>query len=591
MKFDVIIIGGGHAGVEASCIASRMGSKVALVTFSKNNLGELSCNPSIGGLGKGHLVREIDAMDGIMAKCADESGIHFRVLNRSKGSAVQGPRVQLDRDLYKKNIKKTIFNEKNITVIEAEVLELIVENKKIIGVKTTIGKIISDAVIVTAGTFLRGLMHEGNKQTKGGRIGEKESNSLSDSLKNLGFNLMRLKTGTPARLNAKTIDFSQCEIQPSDNPAEPMSFLTDEISNDFVDCYLTKTNEEIHEMIRENVKKSPLFNGQIDGTGPRYCPSIEDKVMRFPHHKKHTVFLEPEGLNSDVIYPNGISTSLPKDIQTKMIHSIKGCENAEIIQFGYAIEYDAIDARVLKPTLESKDISGLFFAGQINGTSGYEEAAAQGIVAGLNASRFSQKLSSITFSRTESYIGVLVDDITTLGVDEPYRMFTSRSEYRLYLRADNADQRLTPLGIKVGAVQKTRREKFEEKQKDLKNAIAVLKATFVANNKSIWNLLKQPKTNFSDFEDLNFDEKIKKQLKIETIYEGYIKRERADISRIKKDEDMKIPLDLDYDKIGGLTNEIKEKLKKTRPVTLANARRISGITPAGIISLMKALKK
>ncbi|OQX94241.1 MAG: tRNA uridine-5-carboxymethylaminomethyl(34) synthesis enzyme MnmG, partial [Rickettsiaceae bacterium 4572_127] len=323
-KYDIIIIGGGHAGVEASCIASRMGSKVALITFSKNNLGELSCNPSVGGLGKGHLVREIDAMDGIMARCADESGIHFRVLNRSKGSAVQGPRVQLDRELYKKNIQKIIANEENLTVIEAEVLELIVANKKIIGTKTTIGEIHSDAVIITAGTFLRGLMHEGKKQTKGGRIGEKESNLLSDSLKNLGFDLMRLKTGTPARLNAKTINFSQCEIQPSDNPAEPMSFLTEEISNDSVDCYLTKTNEKIHEMIRKNVDSAPLFNGQIDSTGPRYCPSIEDKVMRFPHHKTHTVFLEPEGLNSDIIYPNGISTSLPQDIQTKMIHSIKG---------------------------------------------------------------------------------------------------------------------------------------------------------------------------------------------------------------------------------------------------------------------------
>ncbi|MBN1783637.1 MAG: tRNA uridine-5-carboxymethylaminomethyl(34) synthesis enzyme MnmG [Alphaproteobacteria bacterium] len=590
-KYDVIIIGGGHAGTEAAAIAARAKASVALVTFSKDNIGMLSCNPSIGGLGKGHLVREIDAMDGLMARCADKGGIHFRVLNRSKGAAVQGPRVQLDRDLYKKAVQEEIQKQKNIEIIEAEAKELLIKDKKIIGIKTEKDEIYGKAVVLTTGTFLKGLMHVGESQEKGGRLGEKESNGLSESLKKAGFKLGRLKTGTPARLRAQSINWDACEAQPSDILPEPMSYLTKEIKNDFVTCYLTETTEPTHEMIRKNVERSPLFNGQIGGTGPRYCPSIEDKVVRFPHHKKHTIFLEPEGLDSDLVYPNGLSTSLPKDIQEKTIHDIKGCEKAEIVQYGYAIEYDVIDARVLRPSLESKDIKGLFFAGQINGTSGYEEAGAQGIVAGLNAARYAQEKSPVYFSRTESYIGVLVDDIITLGVDEPYRMFTSRSEYRLYLRSDNADQRLTPLGIKMDVIGEERKKDFEEKKEKFERTKTRLQSTFIASNKSVWNALKQTGVNLSNFENILVDEDVAKQIEIESIYEGYIKREKVDIGKIKKDEEIKIPSDFDYRKLGGLTNEMMEKLERTRPETLANARRISGITPAAIIALMKTLRK
>ncbi|MHA1550226.1 MAG: FAD-dependent oxidoreductase, partial [Alphaproteobacteria bacterium] len=424
--------------------------------------------------------------------------------------------------------------------------------------------------------------------TKGGRIGEKESNVLSDCLKNLGFGLIRLKTGTPARLSKKSLDLSVCEKQPSDSEPQPFSYLTDEITNSQIDCYLTQTNEDIHEMIRKNVSRAPLYNGQIDSTGPRYCPSIEDKVMRFPHHIKHTVFLEPEGLDSDLIYPNGISTSLPRDIQDKMIHSIKGCENAQIVQYGYAIEYDAIDPRVLKPTLEAKDIKGLFFAGQINGTSGYEEAAGQGIIAGINAGLMIRDEDPFVPSRTQSYIGVMIDDITTLGLDEPYRMFTSRAEYRLYLRADNADQRLTTLGIQKGCVGEIRKKKFLEKQAQLNEASEWLKKTKI-NGKSFWNLFKESKERWREYV-FPFSKEILNQLQIESIYEGYLKREKADIERYEKDLSLKIPDDFNYKNIGGLTHEILQKFEKARPATLANAKKIQGMTPVAIISLMKALK-
>ncbi|MBN2676363.1 MAG: tRNA uridine-5-carboxymethylaminomethyl(34) synthesis enzyme MnmG [Alphaproteobacteria bacterium] len=587
-KYDVLVVGGGHAGVEASCASARLGCQTLLVTFSQDNLGKLSCNPSIGGLGKGHIVREIDALDGVMARAVDEAGIHFRVLNRSKGYAVQGPRAQLDRNLYQKAIQKHVAQQKNLTVLEDEVIDILLEDKKVVGIQTKKqGTILAKSVVLTTGTFLRGLMHVGEEKTVGGRIGEKEAVKLSEGLENLGIQLVRLKTGTPARLRKSSLNFDVCEIQPSDENPEPFSYLTKEITNPQVDCYLTETHEAIHEMIRNNSERAPLYNGQIASTGPRYCPSIEDKVMRFKHHQKHTVFLEPEGLNSDLVYPNGISTSLPKDIQEKMIHSIKGCENAEIVQYGYAIEYDAIDPRMLKPTLEAKDFEGLFFAGQINGTSGYEEAGGQGLIAGLNAGLKAQGKESFILSRTQGYIGVLIDDITTLGVDEPYRMFTSRAEYRLYLRADNADQRLTPFGIRLKCVSQERKEAFLEKQDALVHAKEMLQSKR-HNGKSFWEHLKNPQMDSTDL-GVQIDESIRKQIVIEAKYEGYIHREQADIAKYEKDLAKKIPLDFDYKKISGLTNEVQQKLEKTRPSTLAQAKRIQGMTPVAIITLMKKI--
>ncbi len=613
MEYDVVVIGGGHAGIEASAASARLGLKTALVTFMKTNIGEMSCNPSIGGLGKGHLVREIDALDGVMARAIDKAGTQFRVLNSSKGAAVQGPRAQADRGLYKKAVNEILAEYPNLTIIEDEALSVNFDDDiscvKSVNLEKN-GLVNCKSVVLTTGTFLNGVMHTGEEQTKGGRIGEKASYGITESLKKAGFEILRLKTGTPARLSMATINYDGLECQLSDNPPEPFSYLTDKIEQQLLPCYLTYTNEKTHKIITDNKDRTPLYNGQIKSIGPRYCPSIEDKVVRFASHPSHHIFLEQEGYGSDVIYPNGISTSLPKDVQEAFIHSIKGLENVKILRYGYAIEYDAIDARELKPTLGSKRINGLYFAGQINGTSGYEEAASQGILAGINAGLFAKGEDEIVLDRSQAYIGVLVDDITTLGVDEPYRMFTARSEYRLSIRADNADQRLTPLGIKIGCVGEKRKKAFDKKMKDLLELKNFLKSKKLNNKKlkivgcdgcgaagsDAYEALKYSELDMKKISQIlpdvnNFSAGIIKQVGIEGKYQGYLKRQEQDIASYKKDQELNIPLSIDYDKIGGLNLELRAKLKKAKPTTLASAARIPGMTPAALTALLKYVKK
>ena len=613
MDYDVVVVGGGHAGIEASSAAARLGLKTALVTFMKTNIGEMSCNPSIGGLGKGHLVREIDALDGVMAMAIDKAGTQFRVLNASKGAAVQGPRAQADRALYKKAVNEILEEQKTLSIIEDEAVEILFDDdfKNVKGVVLkSAGKINCKSVVLTTGTFLNGVMHTGEEQTKGGRIGEKASYGITESLKKAGFEILRLKTGTPARLSMATINYDDLECQESDNPPEAFSYMTEKISQELLPCYITYTNEKTHKIITDNKDRTPLYNGQIKSIGPRYCPSIEDKVVRFASHPSHHIFLEQEGYGSDVIYPNGISTSLPKDVQEDFIHSIKGLENVKILRYGYAIEYDAIDARELKPTLGSKRINGLYFAGQINGTSGYEEAASQGILAGLNAGLYADGREEIVLDRSQAYIGVLVDDITTLGVDEPYRMFTARSEYRLSIRADNADQRLTPLGIQIGCVSEKRKKLFDEKMKQINNLKNLLKSKKINNKKlklvdcegcgaagsNAYEALRYSELDIGKIETIfpevrEFPYPIIKQVGIEGKYQGYLKRQEQDIASYKKDQELKIPSNIDYDKIGGLNLELRAKLKKAKPTTLASASRIPGMTPAGLTALLKYVKK
>ncbi len=613
MFYDVVVVGGGHAGIEACAASARLGAKTLLVTFSKNNIGEMSCNPSIGGLGKGHLVREIDALDGVMARAIDKAGTQFRVLNASKGAAVQGPRAQADRELYKKAVNEILQEYSNLDIIEDEVVDILFNDDKssVIGVNLkNNGEVKSLAVILTTGTFLNGVMHIGEEQFKGGRVGENASYGITESLKKAGFEILRLKTGTPARLSMKTIDYSSLECQESDEVPEAFSYMTSSINQKMIPCYITYTNAITHKIITDNKDRTPLYNGQIKSIGPRYCPSIEDKVVRFAHHESHHIFLEQEGYDCDVIYPNGISTSLPKDVQDAFIHSIKGLENVKILRYGYAIEYDAIDARELNPSLCSKRIRGLYFAGQINGTSGYEEAASQGILAGINAGLFVLGKSPFILDRSQAYIGVLVDDITTLGVDEPYRMFTSRSEYRLSLRADNADQRLTPLGIKIGVVGDKRAGFFNEKMKKLsqfkeflkskKLNLKMLKSIGIdvegIAGKNLFDSLRYAEIDMLGlakiFPEINsFDKSIIKQVEIEGKYQGYLKRQEKDIEAYLKDQALKIPHNIDYDKVGGLTLEVRAKLKKAQPETLASASRIPGMTPAGLTALLKYVKK
>ena len=612
-KFDVIIIGGGHAGVEAAYACARMGKQSCLVTNSKNDIGKMSCNPAIGGIGKSHLVREIDAMGGLMGIAADHGGIHFRVLNASKGAAVRATRSQSDRLLYASKVKSIIDSEDLLTLIEGEVTEIKISNNEAQGIRLLNGaEIDSKKVILTAGTFLNGKLFTGEEKEEGGRIGDKPSIKLADFLLSLDLKSGRLKTGTPPRIRSSSVNWKITKEQPGDNPRPTMSFITtNDVHPKQMSCFITRTNKETHEIIMKGIERSPIFSGKIEGLGPRYCPSIEDKIHRFADKESHQIFIEPEGLTSEEIYPNGISTSMPKDIQQKMVRSITGFENAEITKFGYAVEYDFFDPRELKHTLETKKIENLFFAGQINGTTGYEEAAAQGLVAGINASLAIDEGSPWIPKRDESYIGVLVDDLVTLGTKEPYRMFTSRAEYRLLLREDNADQRLTPLAKKFGLICKERWTKFNKKmdeivkeQERLKNYKVSLKQLNEMNSNSkakskshitALDALKRPEVSYQKLCEALKIKPVRDEVAIDVItnkkYSGYIERQKKEIKKVKKNENALIPEKINFNDIEGLSNESKQKLSVVKPRTLAHAQRIPGLTPAAISLLLVHIKK